>query len=81
MHKYIPPDKKSKRDKKAANDRQRLTWGGFNPVTRTKDSAKTYNRKKSKPITWHDHELVWIFLCKPSEAIRGQRNKRHNGCV
>ena len=51
MEKMIPYRKLSKREKKAFNAKRRVTWG-FSPVTRKKDSAKTYSRKKAKQ--WSD---------------------------
>ena len=54
-HKYIPVEKQSKRRQKEYNSVLRKDWGGLNPVTRKVESAKVYNRKKSKQ-QWHQHE-------------------------
>ena len=59
---FTPQDKKSKREQKAHHAKQRKDWGGFNPITRTTENGKAYNRKKSKQCKWHDHEPAWIFL-------------------
>jgi len=59
--KFTPLEKKSKREQKAANDRQRITWGAFNPTARVKESGKLYNRKKSKQ-DWHSHERLDFFV-------------------
>ena len=46
--KFIPLAKRSKREQKSYHIEKRLTWGSFNPVTRTKASAKAYDRNKEK---------------------------------
>ena len=45
--KFIPKEKRSKKEQKAMNDAQRNFWSR-NPVTRIKDSAKKYDRNKVK---------------------------------
>lgn len=42
-------EKMSKKDKAALNKSRRVEWG-FSPVTRTKPSAKVYDRKKMKYV-------------------------------
>jgi hypothetical protein len=44
---FVPETKMSKRTRADMNKQKRNTWL-INPVSRTKDSAKIYNRKKIK---------------------------------
>ena len=46
MQKYVPINKRSKKEQKKFHAMQRRTWDGLSPVTRTKESGKVYNRKK-----------------------------------
>lgn len=48
MKKYVSLDKRSKKAKREYHAKQRQTWGGVNPATRTIPDAKAYNRKKEK---------------------------------
>lgn len=48
--KFIPKEKRSKKEQKAMNAAQRNLWN-INPVTRIKESAKKYNRNKTKRET------------------------------
>lgn len=48
MKQYVSLDKRSKKAQKEYYSKQRRTWGGLNPVTRTVPSGKVYNRKKDK---------------------------------
>ena len=45
---YVPLEKQSKRKQKEYHAKQRGDWGNVNPITRKVESAKLYNRKKSK---------------------------------
>ncbi len=45
--KFIPKEKRSKKEQKAMNAAQRNFWTR-NPVTRIKESAKRYDRNKAK---------------------------------
>ena len=51
-HKYVPLDKRSKKEQKEFHAAQRRDWGAISPVTRKVPNLKVYNRKKSK----HRHE-------------------------
>jgi len=55
--KFIPLVKRSKREQKSHHNEKRLTWGSFNPVTRTKASAKAYDRNKQKRQLRNNCEL------------------------
>ena len=48
MDRYIPLNKRSKKEQKAFYDRLRNTWGGLNPATRVVPNGKKYDRNKSK---------------------------------
>lgn len=47
MKQMIPYIKLSKKKRRELNAKKRVTWG-FSPVTRRKENAKAYNRKKAK---------------------------------
>lgn len=49
MEKFIPREKMSKKARRALDRSRRGTWGPQNPVTRTVENKKQYNRKK---IRW-----------------------------
>ena len=48
MDKFVPLGKKSKKAQKEFHAKQRRTWEGISPVTRTVPNGKAYNRKKLK---------------------------------
>ena len=48
MDRYVPINKRSKREQKEFYFTQRNTWNGLNPVTRTVPNGKGYNRNKIK---------------------------------
>lgn len=47
MKKIIPYEKLSKKEQRKQNRSKRTVWG-FSPVTRRKESARLYNRKKTR---------------------------------
>lgn len=47
MQKFVMFEKRSKKEQRRINAEKRGTWHGFNPVSRTIPSGKTYNRKKA----------------------------------
>ena len=51
MDRFVPLDKKSKKEQKKFHAKQRKTWGEFSPVTRTVPNGKAYNRKKLKTVS------------------------------
>lgn len=48
MKTYVSIDKRSKKAQKEYYSRQRHTWNGLNPVTRTVPNGKAYNRNKNR---------------------------------
>lgn len=48
MKKYIPLSKQTKKQQKAFHAKQRSTWNGFNPTSRTFSDGKGYDRNKQK---------------------------------
>lgn len=48
MKKYIPYEKKTKKQKRAQDLAQRGSWGDINPVTRRPENPKAYNRNKTR---------------------------------
>ncbi len=48
MDKYIPYEKLSKKEKRKLNAARRSTWGNLNPVTRSPQNSKAYNRRKAQ---------------------------------
>lgn len=48
MKKYVPIEKRSKKEQKAYYAKQRGSWNGVNPVTRIVPSKKIYNRKQAE---------------------------------
>ena len=59
--KYVPLDKRSKREQKEYHTVQRRDWGNLNPITRKVESGKVYNRKKSKQ-RWREYEPCLDFF-------------------
>ncbi len=50
MGKFIAYEKLSKKQQKAINSAKRGNWGMIKPITKIKDSAKIYNRKKEQKL-------------------------------
>ena len=48
MEKFIPYEKLSKKAKRKIDQTRRQTWGELNPVTRSPENSRAYNRKKSQ---------------------------------
>ncbi len=48
MDKYIPYEKRSKKEKRKLDAAGRSTWGSLNPVTRKPENSRAYNRKKAQ---------------------------------
>jgi rare lipoprotein A (peptidoglycan hydrolase) len=52
MKQLVPLSKQSKKAQKAYHAKQRGSWYGLSPVTRTVPSGKVYNRKQMKSILY-----------------------------
>lgn len=48
MDKFIPISKQTKKQQKEYYSKQRSTWNGLNPATRTVPNGKGYDRNKQK---------------------------------
>lgn len=46
--KFVPLEKMSKKDRREFYSKRRRDWNGLNPVTRTADESKKYNRARHK---------------------------------
>lgn len=60
MKAFLPREKMSKREQRALDSAKRATWGGINPITRTTENKKAYNRKKSP--RWYQEDSTGILL-------------------
>lgn len=65
MTKYIPLNKKSKKEQKKFHAMNRRTWDGLNPATRTVPNGKAYNRKKIKQ---QDERSCYFFALTISQS-------------
>lgn len=48
MKQIVPIEKQGKKAQRQFYARQRSSWNGINPVTKTVPNKKAYNRKKDK---------------------------------
>ena len=46
--KFIPYEKRSKKEKKKSDQKRRLDWGQVNPMTITHKDSRDYDRQKAK---------------------------------
>jgi hypothetical protein len=60
MKKFIPREKLSKKARKEQDARDRGTWYGLNPATRTLESKKRYDRKKARKM--YDDPFSGLFI-------------------
>ena len=54
MMQWIPMDKRSKKAQREYHTKQRGSWHGLNPITRTVQSRKTYDRARVKQADRRD---------------------------
>jgi len=64
---YIPLNKRSKREQKEYFAARRGSWGDVNPVTKKPPNPKAYNRKKSGHR--YEHEPLTGFCYVVAIAI------------
>lgn len=62
MEKFIPYEKRSKKQKRALDRAKRGTWGECKPVTRMPANPKAYNRKKARRWRCDDHLRAFCFF-------------------
>lgn len=76
MNRMIPYGKLSKKEKKAYDVRKRVVWD-FSPVTRRKENAKAYSRKKARK--WEDDvPLTALFLIVyPGQNVMRREEANH----
>ena len=60
--KYIPLEKRSKREQREYHAARRGNWGTVNPITRTTPNIKVYNRKKFGQRYEHEPMPGFLFL-------------------
>ncbi len=58
----VPYEKLSKKAKRELDKRSRRDWGGLNPVTRSPESSKAYNRSREKARRSDEMDCVPLFL-------------------
>jgi hypothetical protein len=46
MKKWVPIEKRSKKERRRIARKKRATWGALNPVTRRLENPRAYRRKK-----------------------------------
>lgn len=54
MTQLVPLDKRSKKARREYHAKQRGSWHGVNPITRTVQSRKTYDRARVKQADRRD---------------------------
>ncbi len=57
MTQLIPLDKRSKKAQREYHAKQRGSWYGLNPITRTVQSRKTYDRARVKQADRRDNGI------------------------
>lgn len=48
MERFISYEKLSKKQQRELDEKRRVNWGALNPISRTADDGKKYNRKKAR---------------------------------
>lgn len=71
MEKFVPVEKRSKKEQKIYYAKQRGSWNGVNPVTKVVPSKKIYNRKQAK--RWKSDPSISPVFCLPSVRCYGVR--------
>ena len=62
MEKFIPYEKRSKKEQRKRDARRRTTWGALNPVTHKPENSKAYDRRKARE--WSDDSApVPLLIC------------------
>ncbi len=74
MEKYIPIEKRSKKEKQALAKARRGTWGALNPVTRKPANPKAYKRKKSRHE--EDSSMTGFVFLLPTHYMRKRQSRK-----
>lgn len=70
MEKYVPYEKRSKKEKRKLDSARRGTWGECNPVTRKPANSKAYNRSKARNWKRENHEPIPGFFEPVNVCVR-----------
>ena len=66
MKQIVPLNKQSKKKQKEFHDKQRGSWNGLSPVTRTVPNGKAYDRNKTK----REGQEQYSLILKKSRGLR-----------
>lgn len=61
MEKFIPYEKRSKKEQKRLDAMKRGSWGSVNPVTRKPVSSRAYNRRKAQKWDFDPASVPFLF--------------------
>ncbi len=70
MEKYVPYEKRSKKERRRLDNAGRNTWGPLNPVTRKSENSKVYNRRKAQ--SWKKDLPNSVLFCGYFSISPGQ---------
>ena len=62
--KYVPLEKRSKKQQRKFHSQQRKNWGDISPVTKKIQNAKAYNRKKARQRDYSYDPMSGFFMCQ-----------------
>ena len=62
MANFIPLEKQSKRAQHAFHAQKRGSWNGLNPVTRSVESRRRYDRQQSKKDVRREMDAMRVFI-------------------
>ena len=71
MNKFVPIEKRSKREQRELNARRRGSWNGVNPVTRVPMNSKAYRRANAG--NWRSSlrdPASFFALAPPCKAVK-----------
>ena len=72
MEKFIPYEKLSKKEKRKIDQARRQTWNGLNPVTRSPENSKAYNRKRTQDWKKELPNLASFSIYWCCQTMKGQ---------
>jgi hypothetical protein len=80
MTRFIPYEKLSKRAKRELDGKRRGTGGAINPVTRTPENPKAFNRAKQKQQTFKQPPAVFVcaFMSQRATAESTKTTRGQN---